>query len=185
MTEVNKTPFLRPEEEIIIMIHRHWIILVYKFLYILGLVFTTCMVMLFQKEIIYIIGDMFYWASLSIFWILFLTFIYLNWINDELDLFIITNARIIGIDQETSLSRTISECSLDRVQEVNAQTSGILQTLFSFGHLHIHTASEQSHMTVSYAPDPVENARKINNVIQQYRNSHMNQWTKPDNKTWV
>ena len=56
----------------------------------------------------------------------------LNWINDELDLFIITDSRIISIDQISALSRSVSECSLDRVQEVNAHTAGILQTIFGF-----------------------------------------------------
>jgi uncharacterized membrane protein YdbT with pleckstrin-like domain len=99
-----------------------------------------------------------------------LTFILLDWINDELDLFIITDSRVIGIEQVSVLSRTVSECSLDRVQEVNAHTAGILQTIFNYGDVHIRTASETSNMIVSYAPDPVENARRINNIIQEYRN---------------
>jgi hypothetical protein len=28
-------------------------------------------------------------------------------------------------------------------------------------------------MIVNYAPDPIENARRINNVIQAYRNAHL------------
>jgi hypothetical protein len=32
-------------------------------------------------------------------------------------------------------------------------------------------------MIVNYAPDPIENARRINNVIQAYRNSHSWQTT--------
>lgn len=27
-------------------------------------------------------------------------------------------------------------------------------------------------MVIKYAPDPIENARRINNVIQEYRKSH-------------
>ena len=37
---------------------------------------------------------------------------------------------------------------LDRVQEVNAEVTGILQTILRFGHVHIHTASENSDMIV-------------------------------------
>lgn len=64
------------------------------------------------------------------YWIIFLTFILIDWINDELDIFIITDSRVIGIEQISALSRNVTECSLDRVQEVNAHTSGILQTIF-------------------------------------------------------
>ena len=71
----------------------------------------------------------------------------------------------------SALTRNVSECSLGRIQEVNAHVSGIWQTLFNFGDVHIHTASEHSNMIVRYAPDPVENARRINNIISEYRAS--------------
>ncbi len=103
---------------------------------------------------------------------LFLTFILLSWINNELDLLIITDQRIIGIDQISSLSRRVSECGLDRVQEVNAEVNGILQTILHYGHIHIHTASENSDMIISYAPNPVENGNRINTIISEYRAHH-------------
>ena len=67
---------------------------------------------------------------MSLFWIVGLTFIFLDWLSDELDLFIVTDNRIIGIDQISALARSVSECPLDRVQEVNAHTAGIWQTIF-------------------------------------------------------
>jgi uncharacterized membrane protein YdbT with pleckstrin-like domain len=102
--------------------------------------------------------------------------------NDELDIIIITNSRVIGIEQLSTLSRTVTECSLDRVQEVNAHTAGILQTIFGFGDVHIRTASETSNMIIKYSPDPIENSRRINNIIQEYRNSHENQKKSEENK---
>lgn len=67
----------------------------------------------------------------------------------------------------------MTECSLDRVQEVNAHTAGIIQTLFGYGDVLIHTASDTSNIVVKYAPDPIENARRINNIIQEHRMHHM------------
>jgi uncharacterized membrane protein YdbT with pleckstrin-like domain len=163
---------LRENEKVIMTLHRHWIILVFHFLYFIVLFFSSWAVLAYQGIIVDIIGSALYWGGLSLYWIVFLTFILLDWINDELDLFIITDSRVIGIEQISALSRSVTECSLDRVQEVNAHTAGIFQTLFGFGDVHIHTASETSNMIVSYAPDPIENCRRINNVIQEYRNTH-------------
>jgi len=122
-----------------------------------------------KDGLVSLFGGAIFWAFISIYWIFFLTFIFLSWVNDELDLFIITNERIIWIEQISALSRKVTECSIDRVQEVNAETSGILQTLLWYGHVHIHTASEHSDMIVLYAPHPIENARKINSHIQESR----------------
>lgn len=66
----------------------------------------------------------------------------------------------------------MSECGLNRVQEVNAEVAGILQTVLHYGHVHIHTASEHSDMIVSYAPHPVENGNRINTIINEYRSTH-------------
>jgi hypothetical protein len=49
-------------------------------------------------------------------------FLYIEWLNNELDMYVVTNKRIIGIDQVSFLNRTISECSLADVQEVNSKT---------------------------------------------------------------
>jgi hypothetical protein len=53
----------------------------------------------------------------------FLTFILVSWVSDELDLFLITDQRIIGIEQVSALSRRVTECGLNRVQEVTAEVT--------------------------------------------------------------
>lgn len=173
MVKKEHVSLLREHETIRMTLHRHWIILVFHFFYFIVLILTTWFFLSYKSSILQIIfSEGLYWTLLSIYWIVFLTFILLDWINDELDLFIITESRVIGIEQLSALSRSVSECSLDRVQEVNAHTTGILQTIFGYGDVHIHTASETSNMIVKYAPYPIENARRINNIIQEYRASH-------------
>lgn len=172
MVKKEHISLLKDNEQILMTLHRHWIILVFHFLYFVALFISSWILMAYQSVIIDIIGSALYWWGLALYWIIFLTFILLDWINDELDIFIITDSRVIGIEQISALSRSVTECSLDRVQEVNAHTAGIFQTIFGFWDVHIHTASETSNMIVGYAPDPIENCRRINNIIQEYRNAH-------------
>lgn len=173
MTESIKTATqIRSGEHILMILHRHWIIFAFKIGYIIGLIFTTVLILMMRKTLITIFGTAIFWGGLSVYWIFFLTFILLSWINDELDLFIITDQRLIGIDQISPLSRRVSECGLDRVQEVNAEVTGILQTVLRYWHVHIHTASENSDMIVNYAPNPVENGNRINTIISEYRAHH-------------
>ncbi len=166
---INTSPQIRPGEHMILMIHRHWIVFIFKIGYILALIITSFIILSMKSTLVLIFGTAIFWGALSIYWMFFLTFILLSWINDELDLVIITDQRIIGIEQLSSLSRRVSECSLDRVQEVNAEVTGIFQTILRYGHVHIHTASENSNMIVSYAPNPVENGNRINSIINEYR----------------
>lgn len=156
-------------------LHRHWIILIFHFLYFFALFLSSWVLLSYQTTIIDLLWSSLYWWWISLYWIIFLTFILINWINDELDIFIITDSRVISIEQISALSRTVTECSLDRVQEVNAHTAGIFQTIFWFWDVHIHTASETSNMIVNFAPDPIENCRRLNNIIQEYRNKHLSE----------
>ena len=172
MVKKEHISFLKENENIIMTIHRHWIILVFHFLYFLALFVSSWILFSYQGVMIEIVGSALYWWGLSLYWIVFLTFILLDWINDELDIIIITDSRVISVEQISALSRTVTECALDRVQEVTAHTAGIFQTVFGFGDVHIHTASESSHMIVSYSPDPIENCRRINNIIQGYRTTN-------------
>jgi uncharacterized membrane protein YdbT with pleckstrin-like domain len=92
-----------------------------------------------------------------------------DWISNELDFFVFTNERIIGIEQVAFLNRVISECAMDRVQEVNAYSKGLLANIFNYGTVDIRTASEDSRFEMHVVPEPVENARLILNVVQEFK----------------
>ena len=163
------TTFLKENEVVMMVLHRHWIVIVFKIFYLCILLFSSLILIAIRWPIIALVWESLFWALMTLYWIIFLMFVFLSWVNDELDLFVITNKRVIGIEQMGALTRKVSECSLDKVQEVNSSVSGILPTLFWYGQVNIFTASETSRMTVSYAPDPVENSRKINTIIHEVK----------------
>ncbi len=110
---------LRPGEHIEYVLHRHWITLLYTGGYIFILVAVTILMMVFHTALsVFLPGTLL--SLLTIAFIMFFTlFIYVYWVDNELDFYIITNERIIGIEQLSFLNRTIRECSLEQVQEVN------------------------------------------------------------------
>lgn len=163
---------MRPGEKLLMKLHRHWIVFVFKIGYIMWLLITTLIILMMKGTLVAIFGTAIFWWTLSLYWMFFLTFILVSWVSDELDLFLITDQRIIGIEQVSALSRRVTECGLNRVQEVNAEVTGILQTVLHYWHVHIHTASENSDMIVSFAPNPVENGNRINTIINEYRSTH-------------
>ncbi len=67
-----------------------------------------------------------------VFLLFFIMFLYIEWLNHELDLYIVTNNRIIGVEQISFLNRTVSECSLGQVQEVNSKTKGLFANILIY-----------------------------------------------------
>jgi uncharacterized membrane protein YdbT with pleckstrin-like domain len=159
---------LRPSEEIRLVLRRHWIIFVPIVAFFLAMLFLWALVISYRDSIGVVIGgtqaiDI----MLVLFWCVVFLILYVQWTNAELDMFIITNQRIIGLEQIAFLNRLISECAIDKVQEVNSQTKGLFENILNFGSIKIHTASEESEFIMPYVADPLENARRILNVIQE------------------
>lgn len=158
---------LQPGETVQLVMRRHWFVLVHTFAYIAFLVVSALAVFLARNSISALIPVELTEILVIIYISVFSLFIYADWIANELDFFIFTNKRIIGIEQVSFLNREVSECSLDRVQEVNAFAKGLLANLFNFGTVTIHTASEQSEFEMHTIAAPLEQARHIQNIVQE------------------
>jgi len=158
---------LHPGEKVEIVMRRHWFTLVHTFVYIFLLLVSGLYLFAFRNsfETVGISASVI--DLLLIFYAaIFSLFIFIDWLSNELDFFIFTNKRLIGIEQLSFLNRVMSECSLDRVQEVNGFSKGLLANIFNFGTVTIHTASEKSEFEMLMIAEPLESARKILNIVQ-------------------
>jgi len=156
---------LRSGEAVDIVLRRHWIAFAFLAIYALwGIALTIIYVMAFG------------WIAstvllLSIFWMYYLLFLYVSWINYELDVFIFTNNRIVCVEQKTFLNRAVGETTLDKVQEVSIETKWLLANLFDFGTLRIMTSGSSPSFDMTYSPHPMKSSRYINNLVDRYRDS--------------
>ena len=160
---------LRPGESIEYVLHRHWITLAYTGGYTALLVILLIVGMVFHGSITAVIPGPLFTLLMVAFAMVFTLFIYVYWVDNELDFYIVTNERIIAIEQLSFLNRTVRECSLDQVQEVNGFAKGLLENLLNFGSVTIRTASDTSEFKMDIAPQPLEHARIILNLIQEYK----------------
>ncbi|MCD5380447.1 PH domain-containing protein [Candidatus Gracilibacteria bacterium] len=156
---------MRPGEETLMLVKRHWIILV-----VLGLYFVFGLIM---TLLIYIFGNN-GWTHFAvvIFWMIYSIFLYIQWLDHELDMYVITNNRIIGVEQISFLNRKVSECNLGQVQEVGSHTKGLLANLLNFGTVKIQTAGNATNFAMTYCPEALDNSRSILNIVDHYRDTH-------------
>lgn len=92
-----------------------------------------------REHIIYLVT--FFWSLwLMLLWTLFALF----WTNFYLDVWIVTNFRIIDVDQVGLFNRTVSAFRFDHIQDASVKVSGLLATIIDFGTVEIRTASEES-----------------------------------------
>ena len=152
---------LRPWEEVKMVIRRHWIVFVMLWIYaILGLFINLSLYILFWSTLWINIFSIIYLS-----W--FLVFMYIEWINHELDMYVITNSRIIWIEQIWFLNREVSQCALGDVQEVNSKTKWFLPNMLNYWSLTIQTAWNASNFHMDYVPDSLQVARKVLNIVEE------------------
>jgi hypothetical protein len=75
--------------------------------------------------------------------------------------YILTNQRIIRLEQKSLFHRLISEAELDRIQDVTTEIKGFIQTSLNFGTVHIQTASAQTMIDLTNIINPYEMQQKI------------------------
>lgn len=73
-------------------------------------------------------------------------FIFAQFIDFYLDVWIVTNDRIIDIEQFNLFSRTVSELDLFRIQDITTDVHGFFPTLLDYGDVTIKTASANAHI---------------------------------------
>lgn len=157
---------MRPWEKMLMTIRRHWIVYVFLGVYFLSAVILS--IVLFAIFWFNTLTNI----SIIVLWLFFSLFLYIEWLNHELDMYVVTNNRVIWIDQISFLNRTVSECNLWQVQEVNSRTSWLLANIFNYWTLSIQTAWNKTTLRMDFSPNAIQWARKVLNIVDDYRDKN-------------
>ncbi len=110
--------------------------------------------------------------STSTFYLFTLVF-FLTQFNDYfLDVWIVTNERIIDIEIRGLFSRTVSETRFYRVQDVTSEMKGFFATIFNYGNVYIQTAGSMERFIFRNIPRPVFIAEEIMKLIEADKPFH-------------
>ena len=149
-------------EEVIYEVRKHWFVFFTQaFFLILGAVAPFFLYLtarlFFLSETFQITYD---WFLVVIFfyslWVLSLWIVFfLEWTNYYLDVWYITDKRIIDVEQKGMFNREISNLRFDRIQDVTVKVEGVLATFLRYGDIKVQTAAESSQdFFMHYAAKP-------------------------------
>lgn len=157
---------LKKGEKLKVEIRRHWIVYVMVGIFALVWVFiTTITFTIFWMDFLNVMCNI-------IFWMYFSLFLYIEWLNHELDLYIVTNNRVIWVEQISWMNRTTREYNLGQVQEVSSKTKGVIANIFNYWTLSIQTAwANINNLDMEFCPDAIHKAREVLNIVDEYRDN--------------
>jgi len=111
----------------------------------------------------------------SVYYLSIYLFFYAMFVDYYLDLWIVTNDRIVDIEQNGLFSRTISELDLFRIQDVTTEVHGFFSTLFRYGDLHVKTASANINIVFRNIPNPNKAREALIVMADEDRRFHYNE----------
>lgn len=158
-------------EEIKLVLRKHIIALLPHFIYISAMfllpiafyilvvpaVFPAFLNAPYDK--LFILLSLIYYGAI---WIMAFTV----WTDYYLDIWIITNERLLDIEQIGFFNRVVSELDFKRIQDITSRVHGIIPTMFGFGNIHIQTAAEKSKFDLKAIPHPVTVRRQITKLYK-------------------
>jgi hypothetical protein len=155
---------LEADEVVLRVVRRHWFYIVVNVLPLVLALALPLILLFFGAS--YIPDAL---ASFATNFIPHLMFLYTAWVlgiwmtlaslwtDYYLDIWCITNKRIIKIDQVALFRRKTGSFRLERMQDVNVEVNGILATLLDYGSVHVQTASaDLEEFKAIFLPKPQE-----------------------------
>lgn len=177
MLSLNNLPNPAPHEKTELFLRRHWFELVVLAVYAIVLLVLPILIGLgLQSMESQLLSSEFFGPVVAVFlgiYLLFVAVIIITQFTDYyLDTWIITNERIINIEQHGLFSRVISELHLADIQDVTSETTGFLSTFFSFGDVYIQTAAERERFNFKNVDNPDEVKEKIIKLARADQQRH-------------
>jgi len=108
----------------------------------------------------------------SVYFLSIYLFFYGHFIDYYLDLWIVTNDRIVDMEQLGLFRRTTTEVDLFRIQDVTANIRGVLPTLFNYGDVVIKTASSNLNIVFRNVHNPNGVREKLIQLADDDRKHH-------------
>ena len=168
-------PGRQPNEKILLVIRKHFI--VYIRIVLLFMVTSVIPVLVFiaiwsnsfpltSGGTVSVVG----YLGATLYFLYSLAVLLIAWLDEEFDLFILTDRRLIDITQVSFLKRTVATTPLDQIQDTTSNISGILATILNYGTIDVQTAAgTASSFTIDHVPDPAMTARQILNYVESDR----------------
>ncbi len=166
---------LHKDEHIIFQIRRHWFILFSEVLILLFIAIIPIIFLVITNA--YQIKFSFsgnnaislfvflYSLILLVLWIIGFMF----WTDYYLDTWIVTNNRIIDVEQKGLFSREVSVINMDKVQDVTSDISGMVATVVDYGDVHIQTAGQNREFIIKDVAEPEIIRDKLGETISRFK----------------
>jgi len=165
---------IKDDEKVELVLRRHWFVFLAPMAKPVLFIFVPLAIILWLFGISFFMSllESFLWAIIIAGWFFFwLLFALYEWFVWYFDIFILTDKRIIDVEQKSLFSKNVSEITYDKIQDTSYQVSGIAQTFLKFGTINVQTAGSDVAITINDVAAPAMIQEKISELSKKYGES--------------
>lgn len=170
----------KSDEKILAVLHRHWFDILTQFIVIflmLALIFISYgLPFLFHSTLNDPVFQNLASFLRNLFFIFTWIIFFVIWIDYYLDVWIVTDRRIINIEQKGFFSRIVSELELENIQDITTNVRGLIPTFLNYGDLFVQTAAEKERFIFRNIPNPYAIKDLIMNLQNKIEKKEENQF---------
>jgi hypothetical protein len=176
--ELKLFPSQKMNETVFILTRPHWFILVKK---ILVWALAAIMLLITDRSVTLVFGV---WGEFDerIFLILrgvvsmgLLAALFTLWIIYYLNYQVVTNERIVDVDQKGVFYHSTAELHLKNVEDVTVKVKGVFPTLLNYGTVFVQTAGKVNYFEFDHIPEPHKVAKLILQVHDKLANKRLHE----------
>ncbi len=108
----------------------------------------------------------------SLYFLSILMFFYSYFVTFYLDVWVITNDRLVDNRQVSLFSRTIAEVDLYQIQDATSEVKGFWASIFNYGNIYLQTAGPVPRFVLFNVPDPNHLREKILDLSAEDKKFH-------------
>src|SRR3989344_6062544 len=149
---------LQTNEKVNTYVRKHWLVIAVESFGLIVIALLPVIVIFFADLYLDISITHRAFTLALIFYLIWLLFIwigfFLAWTDYYLDVWVLTNQRIIDIEQKGIFNREVSGLRLDKIQDITVEVEGVLATLLSFGNIRVQTAGQNENIMLKDVDNP-------------------------------
>lgn len=167
---------LEPDEDVIGYYRKHWLLLLRN---VVPFIVATLIIVLFPSILGVFLPASFSLVLQATWFILILVLLYLwmtffiIWTNYYLDVWVLTNRKLITANQRRLFSREVATLELEKIQDISIEMDGFIQTFFEFGTIRVQTAAEKDEFVFKYMANPESLKQEILMAQRAVRETNM------------
>lgn len=151
-------------EKIVLVLRQHLVTQVKDAIVLFGIIFLLPALLKFSGFLSVLPTN--FANAFDVFWLaLSFGMIFKGFLMWFFNVYIITDERVIDVDFTSMIHRNISSAKIENIEDVTAQTTGPVASIFDYGTILIQTAGEKTEFEFENVPQPAKITKLINELL--------------------